>query len=273
MAERETRKETTDVLSTRPNGRGAAPTLENRRTAGKGSFARRESKENVAAEMAATGAQRRPTSSGSSSDNRVTSPQSSRIPRPSQQQTGSRTRRPLTFSEAYKLAEEQEAMRGSPSPAPRTWRTKGDQEDRNIQTLFSQKPVDLGRRRRQARRSDEAIRGDDTISSLDSTGSGSHKSEGSDDFDRKLQQYAEDKARLEGMLTAKNGIFSKSKVGPRVAETGHELHRKTSSNSLESGSPPQRTWGNLAKPDPNWLKRIISNPDKQEICKCPPALL
>ncbi|KAJ6445366.1 hypothetical protein O9K51_00125 [Purpureocillium lavendulum] len=67
----------------------------------------------------------------SNSNNSVSSSGGTRIPRPSS--ATFRQRRPLSLSEAFRLAEDEEraarGVDGSPSPAPRTWRARGGQDE------------------------------------------------------------------------------------------------------------------------------------------------
>lgn len=268
MTERESR-EPKDILGTRPNGRGASYQLAGRRTEAKNFHPRRESKENVIVEMAGNDAHGRPTSSDSSSDQKITSPQNTRIPRPLQH-SNSRMRRQMSFADEYKLAEEklaeeQLAARGSPSPAPRSWRAKEDAEKKSMQSLFSQRPIDFGHQRRAAQRRSGDLGREETLSSIESAGL--RREDSVSDIDRKLKQYQEDQKSVEGMIGGRNGLFSKTNLGPKVAETGHELARKTSNKSLKNESSPRRTWGSLAKPNPDWLKRVITSPGKDASAK------
>ena len=168
------------------------------------------------------------------------SPHDSRIPRPkttasvimpSQNSPGqsnkppkqfSGLRQPMSLKSAFKLAQEQEAedatidlnqafnmahaeadrdVDGSPSPAPRTYRSKRDLHDigsRNVPS--SRRGNDLGQQLQK--------------------------------FDRNHQL-----GRGSGPLT---GLFSKNRPGPAANPTGHALAKKASNSSLDSTSGNHR---------------------------------
>ena len=247
-----------DVPGARANSQPGAPAFSSRLAQRKSFHPRRESKDGTA-DAVANG---RPASSGSSSDSRLGPAPSTRIPRPnSAQKTLSKPRAGLSLSEAYRMAGEE----GSPSPAPRYRRKGRDSDERRMDKIMGRGPLSFGTKHSPAHASDAG--NDDTRSSAggDSILShGDHESES--DIDKKLMQFEEDQKRIEGVMRGKNGIFSKAKVGPKVAERGQELHRKSSNNSLDSGSPSRglRPWGVRGNPKQNWLTRIISSPGKVE---------
>lgn len=148
--------------------------------------------------------------------------------------------------------EEEEAAQGSPSPAPRSWRSRREPVDGKLQKAMSQtsgrratKPVGLGR--------------EDTGSSVESVSSPVRRSDVSEsDFDDKLRRHGLDQAKTEEAGQRGSRIFSKSKsrLGNRISETAKELVRKTSRNSLE-GDSPSRT--KISGGSNSWLSRRLSS--------------
>ena len=247
-----------DVLGTRANEHPGAHTFSTRLAQRKSLRPHHQSKEKAGADAVANG---RPASSGSSSDSRPAAAHSTRIPRPNTaQKTLSKPRAGLSFTEAFRMAGEE----GSPSPAPRYRRKDGDADERRLEKIMGRGPLSLGTKRSPARSQDAG--GDDTQSSLGGDSTVSQKDDSESDIDKKLMQFEEDQRRIEEVMGGKNGIFSKAKVGPKVAERGQELHRKSSNNSLDSNSPSRgmRPWGVRGKPKQNWLTRIISSPGNVE---------
>ncbi|KAL2122596.1 hypothetical protein VTJ04DRAFT_3051 [Mycothermus thermophilus] len=167
----------------------------------------------------------RPTSSGSISEN-IT-----KIPRPVQ-------RNSFTLSDAYRLAEEEELGQGSPSPAPRSWRSRESIE--GGQNLGSKIPG--------ASRSSDNIAGDSAIS---------QQPEDSDStFDEKLRQFAKDQAGSENLNRRSSGLLSRSRLGSRIVESSKGLLRKSSSNSFENPSPPRSTKTGSDSPSSSFLRRL-----------------
>ncbi|KAM4067093.1 hypothetical protein HRG_001092 [Hirsutella rhossiliensis] len=100
-------------------------------------------------------------SSGSGSGNSVSlvSPGGTRIPRPSSSTSSSafHRRRPISLAEAFRLAEDEEAeakraqaLDGSPSPAPRSWRARGARDEAKMRQMLGQDHLDTKARSRQA---------------------------------------------------------------------------------------------------------------------------
>ncbi|KND89416.1 hypothetical protein TOPH_05806 [Tolypocladium ophioglossoides CBS 100239] len=87
-------------------------------------------------------------SSGNGDSNAsLSSPGGTRIPRPSS--SAFHKRRPISLSEAFRLAEEEElearraqAMDGSPSPAPRPWRARGGQDETKLRQMLGEDHLD-----------------------------------------------------------------------------------------------------------------------------------
>lgn len=198
--------------------------------------------------------QSQPASPAASFDSKLPSTDKTKIPRPAHQRP-SQPRRPFTLSDAYKMAEEEEeAIQGSPSPAPRPWRPKREPSKRP-QKAGKQTSVESPSHKRRSFKLPE-LRREDTVSSLDSLGS---RSKGSDpsvsDFDEKLRQHALERASSEDLAQRGSGLFSKSRLGIKIAETAKELVRKTSRSSLNAESPSR-----VVKPSSSngWLSRRLS---------------
>ncbi|TPX17484.1 uncharacterized protein E0L32_003127 [Thyridium curvatum] len=288
-----------DVLSTRLNDRhhSGAPVFTSRLAQRKSFAPRHEFKENMQEHHQQHPASRLPVPSKSPSPEppRSSSAHSAtRIPRPTplqqqQQQQASRAspnaRRPLSFTEAYRMAEEeeQEAMRGSPSPAPRSWRhprAGGDEHnssnEQRMRALLNQAPLTLGRRH-SSRHSSSGSRGaaaddDDARSSAGSVGS--RASDLSDEaVERRMRQYELDRLRMEGVRGQQqqqqqhNGGLARNSPGRALTERERPLERTTSNGGLEvpaSSSHRPRSWGQEGKVDSKWLRRAISSPGQSQ---------
>jgi hypothetical protein len=258
--ERDTSKDPTDVLAARPNGRISAPLVINRNSSRKDLFGGRQQQSKTS-----NGSHARSRSAGLSSDPKPLSP-NSRIPR-----HHSNSPRPLSIKDAYNLvveAEEREAALGSPSPAPRTWRSR---QDGGEKAEKSPSQAQGSRRRTGAGRPVTAPPNRrDTMSSIGSLEADKQGNDDSDsDIDQKIKQF-EKEQRHRGADDAQvpggnKGLFAKSRLGPKVTNTGKELSRKASNDSLESAAPSKgyQPWGLKAGSTSGWLKRATSSPEKR----------
>jgi hypothetical protein len=161
--------------------------------------------------------------------------------------------------DALKIAaEEEDAAQGSPSPAPRSWRSRIIQRDKKLSRSPSQRSTSKSSGAGDAKQSTESLRREDTSSSIGSTAAASQNSDisGGDIFDKDQPHGA--------ISGSNNGIFSISKLGPKIAETGKELSRQASNGSLRETSPEAsyRPWGTKAKSTSGWLKRMMTTPEK-----------
>ncbi|KAK3956357.1 hypothetical protein QBC32DRAFT_136545 [Pseudoneurospora amorphoporcata] len=225
-----------DVLASRANGRftssrtGSTPS----RRSSLWSLSRSKSKDDHGASGRGDAAESRPASSGSS-DSKHASSAITRIPRPTQQQRPSQTRTPYTLTDAYKQVEAEEAAQNTPSPAPRTWRTRSSSSTRN--KLHKPPPTTFSRQVSGSGRGEPFM-------PASSPGALSIQSDVSDsDIDEKLRQHAMAQAEAERPAPRANSILSRSKFRS-LAEMGKGLARKTSRSSLDSRS--------------NWLSRRLS---------------
>ncbi|KAK3397682.1 hypothetical protein B0T20DRAFT_226829 [Sordaria brevicollis] len=225
-----------DVLASRANGRFASSRNGNTpsRRSSLFSLSRSKSKDNYGTSERGDAAESRPASSGSS-DSKHASPAITRIPRPTQQQRPSQTRTPYTLTDAYKQVEAEEAAQNTPSPGPRTWRTRSSSSTRN--KLHKNPPATFNRHASGSGR-------DEPFMSASSPGALLLQGDVSDsDIDEKLRQHAMAQGDAERPASRANSILSRSKLRS-FAEMGKGLARKTSRSSLDSRS--------------NWLTRRLS---------------
>ncbi|KAK3941826.1 hypothetical protein QBC46DRAFT_381542 [Diplogelasinospora grovesii] len=252
-----------DDAATRPNRRFSSPLVINSASRRQSLFSRPPAKENTSPNDAESRAQPRPASSAASlSDVKMASPNSTRIPRPTQQNP-SHPRRPFTLTDAYRMVEEEEeAVQGSPSPAPRSWRSRRTPGDsRNLQRSWDlgsaepqaqvrhdQKPLEPGR--------------EDRRRSLESPSARSQRSEASEsDFDEKLRRHAQEQAATEGRAAHNSGLISESRPGARMGGAGKTMLRKPSRNSLDGHAPPRsvKPSGSTPKGSSGWLARRLAD--------------
>lgn len=261
-----------DVPGARPNGRGKAPLVINRNGPRKDLFSAKPSKENLPSGIRPTKASlARSQSAGISPDQGTTSPNAI-VPRSSHHTKTSSTK---TFSlkDAYRMAADAEDVGpGSPSPAPRLWRSRTGNGDKK--TLKSPTPGQgqgsFGSRRQRngVRQSIESPGQGDAVGSPDTLRTESHHGDNSDDdFDEKIKQFgmaqeSSEEHAGEGM----NGLFAKTTLGPKVLQTGKELSTKASNGSLDASSPPKsyKPWAVKSAPNNGWLKRAMSSPKKTD---------
>ncbi|KAK3383916.1 hypothetical protein B0T24DRAFT_606689 [Lasiosphaeria ovina] len=195
-----------------------------------------------------------PVTSNTAPDPNQSSPPVTRIPRPPQTRPPP-PRRPFTLSDAYRMAEEEEAAQGSPSPAPRSWRSR--RESVELPRALDQSASDSQHPRRRARNSVEAGPGD-TTGSANGHGSRSRRGDVSEnDFDEKLCQHA--LSRTSSEEPVQRGDTS-SKTAARIAETGKEPVPKSGRGAIGTNNKLPLTSKAAAKS--GWLSRRVS--DKKE---------
>ncbi|KAK0737711.1 hypothetical protein B0T21DRAFT_365891 [Apiosordaria backusii] len=186
----------------------------------------------------------RPTSAGASPENRVGSSNGTRIPRLAQHRSS------FTLTDAYRLAQEEEeaAARGSPSPAPRSWRSRREYSEKGVSKLPGVGIHGSQHRRTLTSKSTEAV-GEDRVGSTASLGAQSLQSNVSDSsFDEKIRQHALTQGDSQPPIRHNNSASSKAGFGTRILETGKGLVRRSSRNSVEghssSRNPKTTTGGN-----------------------------
>lgn len=228
-------------------GRFTSPLVINSASQRRGLFSRTRTKEDPV----------RLASSGALSDTRSASPSNTKIPRPVQ-------RGPFTLSDAYRMAEEEEVAQGSPSPAPRLWRSRREPGEKRASRLGSTGSSETRLRGGLDRKSLESGHED----GADDFGARSQQSDISDSaFDEKLRQYALDKTSPDVPGRRTNSLLSKSRLGTKIVETGKGLVRKTSRGSLDSSSSPRPA---KATPNGTWLSRRLSGRKRES--GDPPAI-
>ncbi|KAB5580774.1 hypothetical protein GE09DRAFT_950905 [Coniochaeta sp. 2T2.1] len=234
--ERDTFKDdAADTLATRPNGRATAPFVINRNGSRKDLFGGRSQQSN----KATNGSHARSGSASLSPDPKHSSP-GSRIPR-----LNSNPPRSLGIKEAYRMAEEaeeKEAAQGSPSPAPRTWRSKLESHGKGDKSPSEGQ----GSRRRPTtgRLSNALSNRRDTASSADSVRADKLGGNDSDsDIDQKIKEFGQEQQHREG---ASNGLVSsdhatKSDPTPNKSFAWEADADFTAADLLVSDSPPVKT--------------------------------
>lgn len=193
----------------------------------------------------------------------------SRIPRPSlarSQQPKTQPQKRITLTEAFMMtAEEAELGRNSPSPAPRVAAQRRSEEKSKLQRLMNQSPLDIHR----MKKSTGWLADDVSLSSSISRSSIPQPARVHEDmkeanaFEKRFEQFERDQRRKSGVLERQSGFFNRTNVGERVAQTGKQLVRKASNNSLKENDPARpRTWGSKGRVNNDWMQRAFVSPAK-----------
>ena len=178
--------------------------------------------------------------------------------------------RRITLADAFRMTAEEgeELARSSPSPAPRSLRQRQSEGELRLLGLNGQSPFDVNRSNRPRRTSENLHQDSSPAFSVGRTSIPRpiRLSDDEDDFDRKINQFERDQQRKQGALERGPGLFSRTNVGERVAEAGHELAKKASNSSLKENSPaPPRTWGSKGKVTSDWMVRALVSPEKMPL--------
>ncbi|KAM0279451.1 hypothetical protein ACHAQH_004612 [Verticillium albo-atrum] len=192
----------------------------------------------------------------------------SRIPRPSSAAgVFSKARRPISIADAYKMAEAEEhgfdsaprtqrlspmPIDGSPSPAPRPRHSMPASDDGRLRRMLSKGSLDIKNAR--PRHADSAISEDEGGHSADSTSSTSS-------FERRLSAYAQQQRHSSVSPSRRASLFGNSRIGPKIAETGQTLAKKTSTNSL-SGSPRPAAFAKGHVPK-GWVTHLLTREEQK----------
>ncbi|KAK1828200.1 hypothetical protein QBC39DRAFT_313442 [Podospora conica] len=190
-----------------------------------------------------------PSDAVNNNNNKSPSTGNTKIPRPA----SSLSNQPrFTLSDAYKMAEEEEAAaQGSPSPAPRLWRSRREPINGKLQKNASPKTGSpktgspgagaLEPRRRQSVGIPFGMKREDTASSMESLGTPPpRRSDVSEnDVDERVRQK------------------TLSRLGLKITSTAKELVRKTSRSSLNNDSPSRS--GRSTPNGGGWLSRRLSS--------------
>ncbi|KAL0936224.1 uncharacterized protein CTRU02_208439 [Colletotrichum truncatum] len=122
------------------------------------------------------------------------------------------------------------AIDGSPSPAPRPYINRRVSDEAKVRQTFGKDAVDYSRPRPLSRLSSDSLR-DSYVSGRYGGSPGSQQSASSSgSFTRRLSQYEREMDQSQP-----ENLFSSTKIGPNIAETGRTLARKTSNSSLNGG--------------------------------------
>ncbi|KZL78904.1 hypothetical protein CI238_07037 [Colletotrichum incanum] len=148
-----------------------------------------------------------------------------------------------SVAEAWKLADENRvqtlerarrvspAIDASPSPAPRPYISRQTHDEAKTRRSLGKDAVDYTRPRPLSRLSSDSLR-DSYVARYGSSpaSQNSHSSSGS--FDRRLSQYEREISQSPSASREPDNLFDKARTGPRIAETGHTLARRTSNSGL-----------------------------------------
>lgn len=223
-----------DTKAAQPNTRFTSPLVINSASRRRSLFSRPKAQEDG-----------RPPSSGSVPDANAESSGNTKIPRPAQ-------RRQFTLSDAYRRAEEEEAAQGSPSPAPRLWRSRRDSTGNKLTKISGPGASGIP----QPGRSRAHSSGSNLGEGHDERPGSSQQGDFSDStFDEKLRQHARQQASAEDLGRRGNAFLSTSRLGTRIVESGKGLLvRRSSRGSFDGFSSPQSNKG--ASNSPSLLRRF-----------------
>ncbi|KAM0565338.1 hypothetical protein ACHAP9_008502 [Verticillium nonalfalfae] len=197
----------------------------------------------------------------------------SRIPRPSSAAgVFSKARGSMSIADAYKMAEAEEhrfasaprtrrlsplPIDGSPSPAPRPRHSLPASDDGRLRRMLSKGPLDIKNAR--PRHADSAISEDEGGHSADSTSS-------TGSFERRLSAYAQQQQQQQRHSSIspsrRSSLFGNSRIGPKIAETGQTLAKKTSTGSLSGTSPRPAAFAKGHVPK-GWVTHLLTREDQK----------
>ncbi|KAK1716743.1 uncharacterized protein BDZ83DRAFT_634622 [Colletotrichum acutatum] len=161
----------------------------------------------------------------------------------------------VSVAEAWKLADENRvqtlekarratpaAIDASPSPAPRPYTNRQVSDESKSRRSLGKDAVDYSRPRPLSRMSSDSLR--DTYVGRYGGSPGSNSLSSSGSFDRRLSQYEREMAESPSASRDQDHFFGKTRVGPKIAETGHTLARRTSNSSLNGSQSVNRRASN-----------------------------
>ena len=204
-----------------------------------------------------------------------TTPQGTRIPRPtaaaaSTKATLSHPRRPITLMDAYRMAEEEEEKERmssptgpdlSPSPAPRPWLSRHESDENKMRRMLNRESS--GMKGRSSRSSNKSTDSGRSGNARPESAASQHSISTTSSFDQKLDDFERSQDASPG---SKGGLFSKSRIGPKVAKVGEVLARKASNSSLDGNSKsPSGSIGrsnSSKRRSGGWLKRLVSREEE-----------
>ncbi|KAF6842229.1 hypothetical protein CMUS01_03294 [Colletotrichum musicola] len=134
------------------------------------------------------------------------------------------------------------AIDASPSPAPRPYIHRQVPDEAKVRQTLGKDAVDYSRPRPQSRLSHDNLR-DSYVSKYGSPAS-QQSSSSSGSFTRRLTQYERELEKSPSADRQPETLFGTSRIGPKIAETGQTLARKTSNSSLNGGQSLGRRTSN-----------------------------
>ncbi|KAF3346642.1 hypothetical protein VD0002_g6427 [Verticillium dahliae] len=199
----------------------------------------------------------------------------SRIPRPSSAAgVFSKARKPISIADAYKMVEAEERrfesaprtrrlsplpIDGSPSPAPRPRHSLPASDDGRLRRMLSKGPLDI--KKAHPRHADSAVSEDEGGHSADSTSS-------TGSFERRLSAYAQQQQQRQQQRhssispSRRSSLFGNSRIGPKIAETGQTLAKKTSTGSLSGTSPRPAAFAKGHVPK-GWVTHLLTREEQK----------
>ncbi|KAJ0166446.1 hypothetical protein CTA2_7308 [Colletotrichum tanaceti] len=125
------------------------------------------------------------------------------------------------------------AIDASPSPAPRPYIPRQTHDESKSRRSLGKDAVDYSRPRPLSRLSNDSLR-DSYVARYGGSPGSQNSLSSSGSFDRRLTQYERE---MEQTPREPDNLFGKAATGPRIAETGHSLARRTSSSSSLNRAP------------------------------------
>ncbi|KAF9871394.1 hypothetical protein CkaCkLH20_11041 [Colletotrichum karsti] len=181
------------------------------------------------------------------------------------------------------------AVDASPSPAPRLHANRHALDDAKGRHALGKDAVDYSRARPLSRISNDSLR--DNYMARNGGSPASQQSSSSGSFTHRLKEYEREMDRSPSAGRDPESLFSKSRIGPNIAETGRTLARRTSNSSLNgsqglgrrtsnsslngssqslgrktsygslSTSPGQRMFAKSSVPE-GWIKHLLDQDEK-----------
>ncbi|KAK2031744.1 hypothetical protein LX32DRAFT_636977 [Colletotrichum zoysiae] len=145
-------------------------------------------------------------------------------------------------AEAWKLAAEDRVrtlerprrvspiIDGSPSPAPRPYISRQTNDDAKTRRTLGKEAVDYSRARPLSRLSSDSLR-DSYVSRYGNSPASQSSLSSSESFERRLKEYERQMSQSPNPSREPDNLF-KNRTGPKIAETGHTLAKRTSNSSL-----------------------------------------
>ncbi|TEA12973.1 hypothetical protein C8034_v005560 [Colletotrichum sidae] len=149
-------------------------------------------------------------------------------------------------------------MDASPSPAPRPYLSRRALDESRVRNTLGKDAVDYSRPRPQSRLSSDSLR-DNYVARYGGSPASQQSSSSSGSFTRRLKQYERDMDQSPSATRQPENLFGRSRIGPKIAQTGQTLARKTSNGSLNSGQSLGRKASNSSLDGAQGLARKTSH--------------